>query len=135
MSNPLSLTFIFPSSDLLSDLSSLMDCMGKMWRVVPVLLLVFYLQHCAHGEPEVPCYFIFGDSLSDSGNNNKLVTLGRANFPPNGIDFPNGPTGRFCNGRTIVDVLGLSSPLSISKFVNTLIVGWYLSFSKACFPL
>ncbi|WJZ96613.1 hypothetical protein VitviT2T_015281 [Vitis vinifera] len=76
-----------------------------MWRVVPVLLLVFYLQHCAHGEPEVPCYFIFGDSLSDSGNNNKLVTLGRANFPPNGIDFPNGPTGRFCNGRTIVDVL------------------------------
>ena len=93
-----------------------------MWGLVTVLLLVSYLQNCVHGEPEVPCYFIFGDSLSDSGNNNKLVTLGRANFPPNGIDFPNGPTGRFCNGRTIVDVLGLSSPPSS---VNTLIVNYY----------
>uniref|UniRef100_A0A803KPN6 GDSL esterase/lipase n=1 Tax=Chenopodium quinoa TaxID=63459 RepID=A0A803KPN6_CHEQI len=56
--------------------------------------------------PQVPCFFIFGDSLSDSGNNNNLVTLARANFQPYGIDFPDGPTGRFTNGRTTVDIIG-----------------------------
>ncbi|GAB2293107.1 hypothetical protein Dimus_027320 [Dionaea muscipula] len=58
------------------------------------------------GEPLVPCFFIFGDSLSDSGNNNNLYTAAKANFPPYGIDFPGGPTGRFTNGRTTVDLIG-----------------------------
>lgn len=57
--------------------------------------------------PQVPCYFIFGDSLYDNGNNNDLVTEARANYPPYGIDFPDGPTGRFSNGRNIADVIGL----------------------------
>ncbi|PWA81946.1 SGNH hydrolase-type esterase domain-containing protein [Artemisia annua] len=55
--------------------------------------------------PQVPCYFIFGDSLYDNGNNNNLVTEARANYPPYGIDFPDGPTGRFSNGRNIADVI------------------------------
>ncbi|XP_024988769.1 GDSL esterase/lipase At1g29670-like [Cynara cardunculus var. scolymus] len=59
-----------------------------------------------NGEPQVPCYFIFGDSLVDSGNNNKLVTRAKANYPPYGIDFPQGVTGRFTNGRTIADIIG-----------------------------
>ncbi|OAE22491.1 hypothetical protein AXG93_4697s1280 [Marchantia polymorpha subsp. ruderalis] len=55
-----------------------------------------------------PGMFIFGDSLVDNGNNNFLATLARADFPPNGIDFgPGWPTGRFCNGRTIADYIGL----------------------------
>ncbi|KVH96878.1 Lipase, GDSL, partial [Cynara cardunculus var. scolymus] len=58
-----------------------------------------------NGEPQVPCYFIFGDSLVDSGNNNKLVTRAKANYPPYGIDFPQGVTGRFTNGRTIADII------------------------------
>ncbi|KAI4334984.1 hypothetical protein L6164_013675 [Bauhinia variegata] len=49
--------------------------------------------------------FVFGDSLLDVGNNNYIVSLSKANFFPNGIDF-GGPTGRFTNGRTIVDILG-----------------------------
>lgn len=57
---------------------------------------------------QVPCYFIFGDSLVDNGNNNNLATLARANFPPYGVDFPGGATGRFTNGRTTADVLGQS---------------------------
>ncbi|GKD70883.1 GDSL esterase/lipase-like protein [Tanacetum coccineum] len=57
------------------------------------------------GKPKVPCYFIFGDSLVDSGNNNGLVTSVKANYPPYGIDFPQGVTGRFTNGRTIADIL------------------------------
>lgn len=55
---------------------------------------------------KVPCMFIFGDSLSDSGNNNNLITTAKCNFPPYGIDFPDGPTGRFTNGRTTVDLIG-----------------------------
>lgn len=55
---------------------------------------------------QVPCFFIFGDSLVDNGNNNGILTLARANYRPYGIDFPQGPTGRFTNGRTFVDALG-----------------------------
>ncbi|KAJ7982742.1 GDSL esterase/lipase [Quillaja saponaria] len=55
--------------------------------------------------PQVPCFFIFGDSLVDNGNNNGILTLARANYMPYGIDFPQGSTGRFTNGRTYVDAL------------------------------
>ncbi|CAL4939089.1 unnamed protein product [Urochloa decumbens] len=55
----------------------------------------------------MPAAFIFGDSLVDAGNNNYIVSLSRANYPPNGIDFiDHQPTGRYTNGRTIVDILG-----------------------------
>ncbi|KAI3932758.1 hypothetical protein MKW92_006608 [Papaver armeniacum] len=53
--------------------------------------------------------FVFGDSLVDPGNNNYISgTLAKNNFFPFGIDFPSGKTftGRFTNGRTIVDIIG-----------------------------
>ncbi|KAI3463969.1 hypothetical protein Pfo_020632 [Paulownia fortunei] len=52
--------------------------------------------------------FIFGDSLSDVGNNNYLSkSLARASLPWYGIDFGNGlPNGRFSNGRTVADIIG-----------------------------
>ncbi|CAI9108832.1 OLC1v1008528C1 [Oldenlandia corymbosa var. corymbosa] len=52
--------------------------------------------------------FAFGDSLIDHGNNNYLqYSLAKANYVPYGVDFDQGvPTGRFCNGRTIIDFLG-----------------------------
>ncbi|KAK2438333.1 hypothetical protein P8452_34038 [Trifolium repens] len=56
-------------------------------------------------EPQVPCYFIFGDSLVDNGNNNELNSLARADYLPYGIDFPSGPSGRFSNGKTTVDAI------------------------------
>ncbi|CAI0475342.1 unnamed protein product [Linum tenue] len=56
--------------------------------------------------PRVPCYFIFGDSLYDSGNNNNLNTLAKVNYSPYGIDLPAGPTGRFSNGQTTADAIG-----------------------------
>lgn len=59
-----------------------------------------------NADPQVPCYFIFGDSLVDNGNNNQLQSLARANYLPYGIDFDGGPTGRFSNGFTTVDVIG-----------------------------
>lgn len=79
----------------------------EKWCGVVVLVLMMSL--CSFGvraAPQVPCYFIFGDSLVDNGNNNQLSSLAKANYRPYGIDFPNGPTGRFSNGKTSVDVIG-----------------------------
>ncbi|KAF4370725.1 hypothetical protein F8388_025104 [Cannabis sativa] len=52
-----------------------------------------------------PANFIFGDSLVDAGNNNYIVSLSKANCVPNGIDFGS-PSGRYTNGRTIIDIIG-----------------------------
>ncbi|MCL7038474.1 hypothetical protein MKW94_020245 [Papaver nudicaule] len=53
--------------------------------------------------------FVFGDSLVDVGNNNYVpLTIGKCDYFPYGIDFPGSisPTGRFTNGRTVVDIIG-----------------------------
>lgn len=55
--------------------------------------------------PITPAMFIFGDSLIDNGNNNYLLSIAKANYYPYGIDV-GGPTGRFCNGLTVVDYGG-----------------------------
>ncbi|KAJ0550609.1 putative triacylglycerol lipase [Helianthus annuus] len=51
-------------------------------------------------------FFVFGDSLVDSGNNNYLATTARADAPPYGIDHPSHrATGRFSNGYNIPDLI------------------------------
>ncbi|KAB2631485.1 GDSL esterase/lipase [Pyrus ussuriensis x Pyrus communis] len=96
-----------------------------LW-VFPILLLVSNLHYSCFvdGAPQVPCYFIFGDSLSDSGNNNGLLTLAKANYTPYGIDFPRGPTGRFSNGRNLVDVI--AELLGFSHYIPPFAtaIGW-----------
>ncbi|KAM6575907.1 hypothetical protein CsatA_024234 [Cannabis sativa] len=90
-----------------------------------LLLIIFLHNHNyygVNGDPQVECFFIFGDSLSDSGNNNNLKTLSKANYKPYGIDFPKAtPTGRFTNGQTVVDILGqlLGFDEFIPPFANT----------------
>ncbi|KAJ6735710.1 GDSL-LIKE LIPASE/ACYLHYDROLASE-RELATED [Salix viminalis] len=79
--------------------------MKLQWMVLAVFMVLSKWQHCAAGDQLVPCYFIFGDSLADNGNNNKLQTLAKVDYAPYGVDFRNGPTGRFCNGLTIVDII------------------------------
>ncbi|XP_025621756.1 GDSL esterase/lipase At5g45670 [Arachis hypogaea] len=95
-----------------------MACERKkiLWLVLHLLMVVF-----VKGAPQVPCLFIFGDSLSDSGNNNDLATVAKANFKPYGIDFPFGPTGRFTNGLTTIDIIGqqLGFEEFIPPFANT----------------
>ncbi|TXG73524.1 hypothetical protein EZV62_002103 [Acer yangbiense] len=67
--------------------------------------------------------YVFGDSAVESGNNNFLPSMSKANYPPFGIDFADGkPTGRFSNGRIepdfIAQVVGLLFPppcLGLSK--------------------
>ncbi|XP_057948466.1 GDSL esterase/lipase At1g29670-like [Malania oleifera] len=77
------------------------------WGQVVVVVVVMVLKWGVGVEAasQVPCYFIFGDSLVDNGNNNAISSLAKANYLPYGIDFPAGPTGRFSNGKTTVDVL------------------------------
>lgn len=83
-----------------------------------LLVTAFSSSSNAQQQPQVPCYFIFGDSLVDNGNNNRLSSLARADYLPYGIDFPRGPTGRFSNGKTTVDVIG--------KYILTSLVIYYL---------
>ncbi|GJN14946.1 hypothetical protein PR202_gb01825 [Eleusine coracana subsp. coracana] len=85
------------------------------YLVAFVLSLVGTAATLAGAAPQVPCYFVFGDSLVDSGNNNVIVSLARANYPPYGIDFAGGPTGRFSNGLTTVDVI--SKLLGFNDFI------------------
>ncbi|KAI3796738.1 hypothetical protein L1987_39420 [Smallanthus sonchifolius] len=78
-----------------------------LFRLLVIAALMQFRMNIANGEPQVPCYFIFGDSLVDSCNNNNiLLTTEKANCPPYGIDFPQGVTGRFTDGRTFAGIIG-----------------------------
>ncbi|XP_056175469.1 GDSL esterase/lipase At1g29670-like [Syzygium oleosum] len=72
-------------------------------KLIMLLLLLALKQLIA--KPLVPCYFVFGDSVNDNGNNVNLPSAFRPVFLPYGIDFPDGPTGRYSNGRNFVDVV------------------------------
>ncbi|KAK2447525.1 GDSL esterase/lipase [Trifolium repens] len=82
----------------------------RTWLVLHVLvfLVTCFMQHfCVNGQTsQAPCLFVFGDSLSDNGNNNNILTNAKANYVPYGVDFPNGVTGRFTNGPTSIDYIG-----------------------------
>ncbi|XP_059452029.1 GDSL esterase/lipase At5g37690 isoform X1 [Corylus avellana] len=79
-----------------------------------------------------PVTFVFGDSLTEVGNNNYMqYSLAKSNYPWYGIDYAGGQaTGRFTNGRTIGDIisqkLGISSPppyLSLSQNDDAVLKG------------
>ncbi|KAF3948294.1 hypothetical protein CMV_025690 [Castanea mollissima] len=78
-----------------------------LWLWVTVILMKM---QCSNGAAvagrQVAALFVFGDSLVDVGNNNFLSSLAKANYYPYGIDFTTGPSGRFTNGETFVDMLG-----------------------------
>lgn len=78
--------------------------------IVLVALVLLFIHVRAQNDTGLSAFFIFGDSLVDAGNNNYLQTLSKANIPPNGIDFRvsgGNPTGRYTNGRTIGDIVGM----------------------------
>ncbi|KAL5982820.1 hypothetical protein ACLOJK_016897 [Asimina triloba] len=86
--------------------------MAKLCSVLAATAVYYWFftmsLHCLHGvagSVQVPAMFVFGDSLVDNGNNNNLMSLAKANYWPYGIDFYQGPSGRFCNGKTVVDLL------------------------------
>lgn len=73
-----------------------------------VLFLVFKPIECRSLERS-SAFFIFGDSSVDPGNNNYIQTIpdNQANYKPYGQNgFFKEPTGRFSDGRVIVDYIG-----------------------------
>lgn len=89
-----------------------MKIMGMKLSSISSLILLFMMSFAnfdsvlVEGSPIAPALYVFGDSLFDSGNNNFLPTLARANFLPYGVNFAKGVTGRFTNGRTVADFIG-----------------------------
>ncbi|KAE8732450.1 GDSL esterase/lipase [Hibiscus syriacus] len=65
------------------------------------------------GSPVIGCFtsiFSFGDSLTDTGNLLRISIsessrLPHAAFPPYGRTYFHRPTGRFCDGRLVIDFL------------------------------
>ncbi|OIT33656.1 gdsl esteraselipase [Nicotiana attenuata] len=71
-----------------------------------IFFSLFLILGVAISQTEARAFFVFGDSLVDSGNNNYLATTARADSPPYGIDYPTRrATGRFSNGLNIPDII------------------------------
>jgi phospholipase/lecithinase/hemolysin len=84
-----------------------------MEALAAAIVAVAVLAHVTGAAPtpassKAPVIYIFGDSMSDVGNNNYLLlSIAKCNYPWYGIDYKSGfPTGRFTNGRTIGDIMG-----------------------------
>lgn len=113
-----------------SEIFKFKDIMMSSFTVQSLLLVSLLLVVLAGEEDSsetamFPAMFVFGDSLVDNGNNNHLNSLARSNYLPYGIDFAgNQPTGRFSNGKTIVDFIGTYSSAS------TVIWFWSQCMSK-----
>ncbi|KAK4573324.1 hypothetical protein RGQ29_031332 [Quercus rubra] len=75
-------------------------------RVIMLTLTIVLVVTIAPKAEAARAFFVFGDSLVDSGNNNYLASTARADSPPNGIDYPtHQPTGRFSNGFNLPDII------------------------------
>ncbi|VYS64401.1 unnamed protein product [Arabidopsis thaliana] len=85
-----------------------------LWIILATVFAVAAVAPAVHGQ-QTPCYFVFGDSVFDNGNNNALNTKAKVNYLPYGIDYFQGPTGRFSNGPNIPDVIaelaGFNNPI------------------------
>ncbi|XP_044463173.1 GDSL esterase/lipase 5-like [Mangifera indica] len=75
---------------------------------VILLLLISVKASSGSSLEKTNALFVFGDSTVDAGNNNYINTMPEnpANFKPYGQNgFFGGPTGRFSDGRVIVDFI------------------------------
>ena len=71
-----------------------------------VCSFLWFLQ-VSQAQPKLaPALYVFGDSIVDAGNNNLLNTYAKYNYPPYGVDFPAGISGRPTNGYNIADFFG-----------------------------
>ncbi|XP_058108248.1 GDSL esterase/lipase At5g37690 [Magnolia sinica] len=100
------------------------------WARVLIAVVITTIETVAMAA--TPITFVFGDSLTDVGNNKYLqYSLARSDYPWYGVDYLTGqPTGRFTNGRTIGDIisskLGISPPppyLSLSDSDDAILGG------------
>ncbi|KAG9439658.1 hypothetical protein H6P81_019823 [Aristolochia fimbriata] len=80
------------------------------------LLLQTYWFALSLCHTKVPAVLVFGNSTVDTGNNNYVATMLRANHIPYGLNFMGGKaTGRFSDGRLVPDLV--ASALGIKEAV------------------
>nr|GME03564.1 GDSL esterase/lipase At2g24560-like [Ipomoea batatas] len=86
--------------------------MELITRALPLFFFIISVGLFHHAKtqsssiPKFTSILVFGDSTVDTGNNNYIPTIFRANHPPYGLDYTNGiPTGRFSDGQLVPDVL------------------------------
>ncbi|XP_047309668.1 GDSL esterase/lipase 6 [Impatiens glandulifera] len=88
-------------------------------NIVTLLLLTVFAKNLfpANGSHNrVQSIFSFGDSLLDAGNNHyKVGCKSQADFPPYGSTFFHHPTGRFTNGRIVVDFISELLEINLQK--------------------
>ncbi|GAB2236111.1 hypothetical protein Droror1_Dr00027847 [Drosera rotundifolia] len=94
---------------IMAMITSLLSCSPTHTHIL--FMLVLFSLHTmpkqATATRSLHGMFAFGSSIVDNGNNNYIATLGKANYLPYGVDFrPPRPTGRFSNGKNVVDLLG-----------------------------
>lgn len=102
----------------ISVLQCVISCGGENTAAIDAVTNIFYY-NAVRGD--VPALFAFGDSIVDSGNNNFIPTLVKANFPPHGRDYIHQKsTGRFCNGKLSTDFLaaGLGLKESLPPYLD-----------------
>lgn len=81
-------------------------------------------------EIDLPAIYVFGDSFVDNGNNKAILGNKDAiggGYLPFGIDFDGKPTGRFTNGRTGVDFIGMT-PNEEEAYVGICVCVQLISF-------
>ncbi|KAI3758752.1 hypothetical protein L6452_06324 [Arctium lappa] len=80
--------------------------MGRERWWLTAIVVVAWWWNGVIGAGQAPAIWVMGDSLVDSGNNNFLRSIARADYFPYGCDYYRGASGRFCNARTFSDILG-----------------------------
>jgi hypothetical protein len=82
--------------------------------------------------------FSFGDSITDNGNWMRYArSPGAVARPPYGETFFRRPNGRFCDGRIIIDHIGVARALAVlSSFFlaggHTWLASYALIYSHCC---
>ncbi|KAF5207802.1 GDSL esterase/lipase [Thalictrum thalictroides] len=121
---------------ILEFIHLLVETMDRLFGNVCELDIMFHLEKvhfmleemimngCKDDKAENNGMFVFGSSLVDNGNNNFVENAtSKADYMPYGVDFPQGPSGRFSNGKNVIDALGqllkLPSLIPAFKHPNT----------------
>lgn len=90
--------------------------MAKPSSLIAFGSAIFSFLWICEAQKLAPALYVFGDSAVDPGNNNNIVKYAVSNFPPYGVDFPNGPTGRPTNGYNYADYFGKLQSFFFSNF-------------------
>lgn len=91
-----------------------MDSLRCKLTYISILLAALTVP-CFSDDCDFPAVFNFGDSNSDTGG--WSATFGRAGSPA-GETYFHQPAGRYCDGRLIIDFIGIIFFFSSSNYIN-----------------